>query len=330
MQEGESCTDKMIRRSMKKLSLIDTHCDTASELYHKGQSLYQNTCHISLEKTDKYENYTQFYAIWADKRKSDNECFDEFLKISDSLFEKIKNEGDTVTHVKTFDDMENAWKNKKKAIFLAVEDARILGGDINRLEVLHSRGVKYLTLLWGGETCIGASHDSEGGLTPFGREVVKGCFEYGIIPDLSHANIRVTDEVIDMSYASGKTVMASHSNCKSIYDHTRNLSDEHIKAIAELGGAIGLNLCKFHLCDAENEPCTVDTLISHIEGFIALGALDSLGLGCDMDGAPLPDGISGVGDLDKLALAMKNKGYSDEVIEKIFYKNHYNFLKNNF
>ncbi len=315
---------------MKNLSLIDTHCDTASELFHRGQPLYQNDCHISLEKTEKFENYAQFYAIWADKRKSDDECFEEFLKISESLSEKIAETGDTVAHINSFSDLENAWQNKKKAIFLAVEDARILGGDINRLELLRSRGVKYLTLLWGGETCIGSSHDSEGGLTPFGREVVRECFEAGIIPDISHANIRVTDEVIDMAYAHGKTLMASHSNCKSVYDHTRNLSDEHVKAIADLKGAIGLNLCKFHLCDAKNEACTIDTLLSHIEGFLSLGAIDSLGLGCDMDGAPLPDGIDGVGDLDKLAIAMQKKGFSDDVIERIFYKNHFNFLKNNF
>ncbi len=315
---------------MTKLSLIDTHCDTAFELYHKKQSILKNECHISLANAEKYENYAQFFAIWADRRKNDDECYSDFLLISENLQKEISENESKVTFVKCFDDLQAAWSNGKRAAFLAVEDARILGGDISRLDELYRRGVKYLTLLWGGETCIGASHDSDGGLTDFGRETVKKCFEYGIIPDLSHANIRVTDEVIDMAYASGKTVMASHSNCKSVYDHTRNLSDEHIKAIAELGGAIGLNLCKFHLCDAENKPCTVDTLISHIEGFIALGAIDSLGLGCDMDGAPLPDGMSGVGDLDKLALAMKNKGYSDEVIEKIFYKNHYNFLKNKF
>ncbi len=315
---------------MKYPSLIDTHCDTASELYHRGQSLYQNDCHISLEKTEIFENYAQFYAIWADKRRSDDECFEEFLRISDSLFEGISAESGTVAHVKSFSDMEKAWKNNKKAVFLAVEDARILGGDISRLDTLHSRGVKYLTLLWGGETCIGASHDSEGGLTDFGRETVKRCFELGIIPDVSHANVRVTDEVIDMASAYGKTIMASHSNCRGVYDHTRNLSDGHIKAIVGLGGAIGLNLCKFHLCDARNTACTVDTLIDHIEGFLSLGAQDSLGLGCDMDGAPLPCGIGGVGDLYKLADALKDKGFDDEIINKIFYKNHYEFIKRNF
>ncbi len=316
--------------SISKLSIIDTHCDTAFELYHRKQSIFENNCHISLKNAEKYEDYTQFFAIWADKRKGDDECFAEFLKISENLQNEIAMHADKVKFVRDHKEMDEAWSQKKRAVFLAVEDARILGGDITRLDELCRRGVKYLTLLWGGETCIGASHDSNGGLTDFGREVVKKCFESGIIPDISHANMRVTDEVIDMAYSHGKTVMASHSNCKSVYDHTRNLSDEHIKAISDLGGAIGLNLCIFHLCDAENRPCTVDTLVSHIEGFLSLGAQDILGLGCDMDGAPLPCGIEGIGELDKLALALKNKGFADDIIEKIFYKNHYNFLKNNF
>ncbi len=315
---------------MNRLSLIDTHCDTAFELYHRRQSLYNNRCHISFEKADKFENYAQFFAIWADKRKSDDDCYSEFLAISDNLQAEIDKNSETVAAATAFSDLERAFADKKKVIFPAVEDARILGGKLSRLYELQRRGVKYLTLLWGGETCIGASHDTQGSLTDFGREVVCECFALGIIPDVSHANIRVTDEVIDMAHAHGKTVMASHSNCKCVYDHTRNLTDEHIKAISALGGAIGLNLCKFHLCDAASTPCTTDTLISHIEGFLSLGAADSLGLGCDMDGAPLPCGIGGVGDLTNLAEAMSAKGFDDDIIEKIFYKNHYEFIKRNF
>ncbi len=315
---------------MKPLSLIDTHCDTASELYHRKQSLYFNDCHINLEKTEKFKNHAQLYAVWADRRKNDDECYDEFLSISDYLFADIEKNRNKVAHVRSFAELKNAWTQSKRAAFLAVEDARILGGKLDRLDELKRRGVVSLTLLWGGVTCIGASHDAEGGLTDFGREVVKRCFALGIIPDLSHANIRVTDEVIDMAYAHGKTVMASHSNCRSVYDHTRNLTDEHIKAIVDLGGAIGLNLCKFHLCDAKNNACTVDTLLSHIEGFFALGAENTLGLGCDMDGAPLPDGISGVEDLPKLAEAMQKAGYSEENIGKLFFQNHYRFIKKNF
>ncbi len=315
---------------MKKLSIIDTHCDTASELYHRKQSIVSNECHISLNKSEIYKNYAQFFAVWSDKRKTDDECFEDFLHISENLQNDINENPDRIALVTSYNEMRSAFGNGQRAAFLAVEDARLLNGDLSRLDVLAERGVKYLTLMWGGHTCIGSSHDVAGGLTDFGRAVVERCFELGIVPDLSHANEEVTDEVINMAYAHGKTVMASHSNCRSVYDHTRNLRDEHIKAIVELGGIIGLNLCRFHLCDVQKTACNVDSIISHIEGFLSLGATFSLGLGCDMDGAPLPDGFSGVGDLYKIADELIRRGHTEDTVNNIFCKNFEAFIKRNF
>lgn len=314
-----------------KLSLIDTHCDTAFELYHRKQSINSNNCHISLTGAEEYANYTQFFAVWADKRKSDDECYSDFLAISDNLGAEIEKNGDKIAFVKSFYDMENAWKSGKRAAFLAVEDARILGGRIERLEELSRRGVKYLTLMWGGQTCIGASHDVEGGLSDFGREVVKECFEYGILPDVSHSNEQVTDEVCEMALSLNKPFIASHSNSFELYPHTRNLRKKHLDAIIKLGGIVGISLCPPHLKDVRNgEACTAEDVFAHIDSYMSLGARDVLGLGCDLDGTNLPDGFSGVGDLYKIADTCLSHGYSDEDVEKIFYKNYYEFIKRNF
>lgn len=349
MQEGADCikAQKFLNRKAKamKLSLIDTHCDTAFELYHKKQSLYENDCHVSLAKAEKYENYAHFFAIWANKRRTDDQCYEDFLAISDNLFDEIEKNSDKVTQVRNFNEMEAAWQNGKRAIFLAVEDARILGGRIERLDELRVRGVKYLTLLWGGETCIGASHDVEGGLTDFGRSVVEKCFEYGIIPDISHANERVTDEICKIAKSYGKPFMASHSNCYSVFNHTRNLRDKHLQTLIELGGTVGLNLCPWHVknmllsgkpkADHSNmdelvfDKCTVDDLMRHVEGFLERGAENNLGLGCDLDGTDLPEGFSGIHDLEKIAEEMAKRNYSDNLIEKIFWKNNFEFIKNN-
>ena len=334
-----------MRLNMKKLSLIDTHCDTAFELYHKKQSLYENDCHVSLSKAEKYENYAHFFAVWANKKRTDDECYADFLAISDNLFAEIEKNSDKVTQARSFDEMVSAWACGKRAIFLAVEDARILGGRLERLDELNARGVKYLTLLWGGETCIGASHDAEGGLTDFGRSVVKKCFEIGIIPDVSHANERVTDEVCEIAEGYGKPFIASHSNCYSVFNHTRNLRDKHLETLIKLGGTVGLNLCPWHVKrmllsgtpkpDFSNidelvfDKCTVDDLMRHVEGFLERGAENNLGLGCDLDGTELPEGFAGVHDLEKLAEAMAMRNYSDTLIEKIFWRNNFEFLKNN-
>lgn len=331
---------------MYELSLIDTHCDTASELYTKKQSLFDNDCHISLKKAEKYKHYTQYFAIWANSKRSDDECFEDFKNIYDNFVAEAEKNRENIAIVRTFDEMEAAWRDGKRAAFMAIEDARILGGRIERFDEIASRGIKYLTLLWGGETCIGASHDAFGGLTDFGREVVKKCFECGIIPDVSHANERVTDEVCALAYEYKKPFIASHSDCYEVFPHTRNLRQKHLDAIIELGGTVGLNLCPWHVkkmllsgtpkADFSNldeltfDTCTVDDVMRHAEGYLERGAENVLCLGCDLDGTDLPKGFSCVGDLESIAEAMAKRNYSDYLIEKIFWRNQYEFIKRNF
>ena len=316
--------------NMKALSIIDTHCDTAFELYHRKQDLVENDCQVSLSDADKYESYAQFFAVWADKHLSDDDCYADFLRISDNLFAEVQKHSDRVTLVRNFEEMNAAWQENKRAVFLAVEDARILGGKIERLDELKHRGVKYLTLLWGGETCIGSSHDREGSLTDFGREVLKKCFEYGIIPDVSHANERVTDEVCQMALQYNKPFIASHSDCFEVYSHSRNLRKRHLDTLIKLGGTVGLNLCPMHLTDKWREKCDIVDIMRHVEGYLELGAENALGLGCDLDGTPLPEGFDGIVDIYKIAEEMAKRNYSEALIEKIFWRNNLEFIKNNF
>ena len=309
--------------------LIDTHCDTAYELYCRNENIKINTCHISIDKASAYEKYAQFFAIWSDKRKGNSEAYEDFLKISHNFKEEISNASNYISICTSFDDMNTAWNNNKIAAFLAVEDARLLDGDIIRLDLLYSEGVRYLTLMWGGNTCIGASHDSDGGLTNFGKEVVNRCFDLGIIPDISHSNAQTTSDVIEIAYNRNKPIMASHSNCYSVYPHTRNLRDEHLKAIIELGGIVGISLCPYHLTDTKKESCNADHVADHIQKYLELGAHDILGFGCDLDGTSLPYGFLGVNDIITVAEKLTKRGVPDDTVERIMYKNYYDFIKRN-
>ena len=331
---------------MQRISLIDTHCDTASRIYSGDASIVNNAYHVSLDNAKKYKNYTQYFAVWADSRLSDEEAYRDFLNISDYLFSDINVNKSRISLVRTYEEMDEAWKEGKAAAFLAVEDARILAGKLERLDELKARGVKYLTLLWGGETCIGASHDVDGSLTEFGIQVVKKCFENGIIPDVSHANERVTDQVCEIAFEYNKPFIATHSDCYEVFSHTRNLRQKHLDALIKLGGTVGLNLCTWHIkkmlldgvpnADYSNvdelvfDKCTIDDLMRHVEGFLEQGAENALCLGCDLDGTDLPDGFSGVQDVEKIADAMAQRGYSDELIEKVFWRNQLEFIKKNF
>lgn len=309
--------------------LFDTHCDTAYELYHRGCGLLKNDCHIDLEKASVYPKYAQYYAVWSNRRKDDETCWEDFLKIAENFDKEIAATDGKAVRVTNAEGLKAAWNKGQHAVILAVEDARLTAGKIERVDVLAGMGVKYMTLLWGGETCIGGSHDTHGHLTDFGRDLARRCFEVGIVPDVSHASEEVVDDLIPIAYEYGKPFIASHSNAHAVYGHTRNLRDRHFEHIKKLGGIVGLSLCTSHLTDNSLRPADATDLLRHLEHYLSLGGEDIVGFGADWDGTDLPLGFGHVGHLANLAELLGQHNYSDELIEKIFWKNFYNFALRN-
>ena len=310
--------------------LFDSHCDTAYELYRKDVHLADNTCcHISLDKAACYKAYAQFYAVWSDRRLDDEACWNQFLQI----VSKWKDELDAIprraARVTSANDLQNAVESGKHAAILAVEDARLTAGKLERLDEMKALGVKYLTLLWGGDTCIGGSHNTPNGLTDYGKMVARRCFELGIIPDVSHASEASVDDLIPIAYELGKPFIASHSNAYSLYGHTRNLRDRHFEVIKELGGVVGVSLCPSHLTDTSLRPATAEDVFAHVDYYLSIGGEDIVGFGADWDGTDLPDGFAGVQDLEQVAEIMAKHNYTEELIHKIFFKNFYDFALRN-
>lgn len=310
------------------LSLFDTHCDTALELYRRQEELQENTCHISLSHVNAYEKYAQLFAVWSDRRLDDQTCWEDFFKVADNLDRLIGIKGKSIARIRTQEELDAALAASKRAAVLAVEDARLLAGDIDRLQVLYDHGVRCMTLLWGGKTCIGGSHDTDSGLTDFGKLVTRRCFELGIVPDISHASEQSVDDIIGIANQYNKPFIATHSNSYSAYAHTRNLRDRHLEALMRLGGIVGVSMCTIHLRDCTQNNASVEDVVRHIDRYMELGAQDHLCFGCDFDGTDLPDGIAHAGDLYKVADALAAHGYTTEQIEKIFWKNAYTFFQN--
>lgn len=312
-----------------KIPLFDLHCDTALDLYTKGVPLASNDLHISLDKLTRYSPYTQVMAIWSEAGKSDEECFEQFIAAKDNLEKEIRICADAAALCKSYPEVEAARKENKASMILAVEDARLLAGDISRLDFLYGCGVRFLTLTWKGASCVGGSYDTDLGLTDFGRRVVRRCFSLGIVPDISHASEYVADEVAELAEKYPLPFVATHSNAYSVHPHRRNLRDRHIDAINACGGLIGLNLCPHHLSGKESEECCTDDVMRHAEHYLSRGCENTLALGCDLDGTTPPRCFENISDVYKIAEAMAKAGFSDELIEKIFYKNADNFINKN-
>ena len=313
-----------------KLSLFDTHCDTAYELFHRGVHLETNDCcHISLNKSVCYEKYAQYYAVWSNRRLDDETCWEHFLKIAANFKAELASIPDKAVQVTSAAELEAAVASGKHAAILAVEDARLTAGKLERLDELKALGVKYLTLLWGGDTCIGGSHNTENGLTDYGKALARRSFELGIIPDISHASEQSVDDLIPIAYEYGKPFIATHSNSHALYGHTRNLRDRHFAVIKELGGIVGVSLCPSHLTDTSLRPATAEDVFAHVDYYLSIGGEDIVGFGADWDGTDLPQGFGGVADLTQVAEIMARHNYSEELIRKLYWKNFYDFALRN-
>ena len=309
------------------MNLFDLHCDTATGLYFRKQDLYNNELHISLKNAEYLKSYAQVMAVWTLRSLSDAEGYARFFEVANYLQSQIDIYGDKVALIRNADELLNASKCQKVPMILSVEDARILENDISRLNAIYNYGVRLLTLNWYGDTCIGGAHNTHNGLSKFGIDVVNTCFDIGIIPDISHSSFEGAETVLNIAREREKPVVASHSDSYSVNAHTRNLRDNDFLVIKKLGGIVGINLCPEHL--SSNKDAALCDIIKHIEYYLSLGGENTVAIGGDLDGTDLPNGFSGISDIYKIANELQRLNYSDELIEKITYKNAFEFFKNN-
>lgn len=299
---------------MKQLSLADIHCDTAYEIFKKSHSLFTNTESVSLKKAKRYKEYLQVLAIWSDKELDDDSAYKRFFEILEYLKKDLS---------KSKDDLFVATACPHRLI-LSLEDARILNYNISRLEKLCQSGVKIITPLWSGVTCIGGAYNTDEGLSDFGVSVIKECLKNNIILDISHSSRKSTTDIFEICETHAP-VIASHSNSYTVYPHPRNLTDEQLKKLIDLDGLVGISLCTEHL-GIQSCETPIDTIMRHIEHYLEFGAENNICFGCDFDGAITPKGFEDITALYSISDEMAKRNFSNELIDKIFYSNAKNFV----
>lgn len=312
---------------MHNMKLFDLHCDTATRLLAENQGLYDNGFHVSLKKSAYLSRYAQVMAIWTDKRLTDSEGYERFFEVIKNLENEAHINKNSVKIIKNAYELNDSITLGITPLIVSVEDARILENDIERLTVLYQSGVRALTLNWYGTTCIGGAHDNDIGLTDFGKQVVEECFRLGIVPDVSHCSFKGTSDALEIAQVHSKPLIASHSDSYSVNPHTRNLQDNDFITISKLGGLVGINLCPSHL--NLNGSAKLCDIIRHIEHYMSLGGENTVAMGCDLDGTNLPNGFQGIQDIYKIENELQKLNYSNDLTDKIFYKNAFNFFTNN-
>ena len=296
--------------------LIDLHCDTASRMYKEKKPLRSNDLHIALDKASGFKKYVQVAAIWSDNTLSDEEAYSDFWRILNNFKMEIEANRQSAVLCRSFDDLTQV-PDGAAAFFLAVEDARLVSGNVERMHELYDAGVRIISLNWQGENALGGGYDTNAPLTHLGRTVAAMALDLGMVPDVSYSSARVTEEIADMAAAAHRPFIATHSASSSIARHPRNLTDAQFQAICDLGGTVGLNLYGPFLTDGPR--VTFDDLRRHLDHFLDLGGEGHLALGADLDGCSvLPEGFAALNDYETLGRYLADAGYPDETIQNLF------------
>ncbi len=300
--------------------ILDAHCDTVTELSACGGELYKNSLHLDAVRMREYGAYLQFFAAWVDDAAQTP--FADCMACADT-FERELAKNPSIVPVLSARDAQRVFAEGKIGAMLTVENGYALEAKAENLQTLWERGVRAMTITWNGqnELCTGCMAEADTGLTPFGRDVIAEMNRLGMLVDVSHAS---ENGFWDIVRASRTPVFASHSNSFSVYAHPRNLKDEQIRAVAERGGVIGLNLYPAFLSDKQVD---LTDCVRHIRHIMNVGGEDCIGLGSDFDGVEmLPQGIRGAQDYEALFACLTHSGFTDGQIEKITYQNFLRYL----
>jgi membrane dipeptidase len=224
-------------------------------------------------------------------------------------------------------------KAGKMSAFLSFEDGRPIAGRLENLDRYYRKGIRLITLTWNGENCFGFPNSQNAGimnapLKPFGRDAVLRMNEIGMIVDVSHLSDGGFWDVAELSKKSKKPFVASHSNCRALSPHPRNLTDDMIRALAEAGGVAGLNFNPgFVNPDTESNLSTAAGISAHAKHLINTGGSECAALGGDLDGIEGNIEIDGAEKLPLLLDQFKKDGMSWDQIEKIAWKNALRVIK---
>lgn len=304
------------------MQLFDLHCDTLYRAYTEKSTLFNDSFHISFNKTGGISPYIQCLAVWIPDEYRNENAERLFLDCVNKLEEQLK--GTEIKWCKNGDDIREVQSENKKGIILTVESGAVLRGKIENISMLKKYGVKMMTLTWNGKNELGdgVGVETGGGLTDFGKKAIREMEKNNIIVDISHASEKLFYDVAEIAE---KPFCASHSDSKKITPHKRNLTDEQFEIIKNSGGLVGLNFCRDFLNKRATNAEMYD-IIRHAEHFLSLGGEKTLAIGGDFDGADIPHDMSGIESMPKLYELFLKQNYSQSLVDDIFFNNAADFF----
>jgi membrane dipeptidase len=342
-EDSQTNDAKLRERAMKlhrEAIVIDTHNDITSAITDDGFDMGakdtsgKNQTDIPRMKEGGLD--ADFFAIYvAAKYAKEGGAARRALDMIDGVYEQARRHPESLEMAFTSDDIRRIHKTGKIASLMGIEGGHAIEDSLSALRQFYRLGVRYMTLThtntnnW-ADSAGGINNPAEkrhGGLSDFGREVVREMNRLGMMVDVSHVADDTFQDVIETTQAP---VIASHSSCRALTNVSRNLTDDMLKALAQNRGVVMINFYNGFINTEYARPgapaaakpanaATMEMLIQHFEHAIKVAGIDHVGIGSDFDGVDgmLPGGMEDVSKLPTITYELLKRGYSDADVKKV-------------
>ena len=300
---------------------VDSHCDTPM-LFDGGYNFGErSSCAlVDLHKMHEGGLDVATMAVYLRQEARDKESLSKAVEKTNRLLDAIENKVQQCSPyaaiAATPEEVLICKQQKKRVVMRAIENGYAIGDDISNIERYKRKGVVYMTLCHNGDNdiCDSARGCGEhGGLSAFGREVVKEMNRVGMMIDLSHASETTFFDVIKYS---SKPVVCSHSSCKALCNHPRNVTDEQMRAIASVGGVVQITMYNGFLVEDGN--AMLDDFMRHLQHAIEVAGIEHVGIGTDFDGDGGIIGCADASQLRNITREMLRRGFTKDDIAAVW------------
>ncbi len=308
-----------------EICVLDLHADTAKLMDKLGYDIGVRhdrplptaanfVGHVDVPRLREGGVASQFFGFWTAPFPQRG-CLRSVGTQLDSLAAAIAAYPTDLAWVRTGADVVAAKAAGKIGVLGGIEGGQALEDQVESIEALSRRGVRYLGLLHFSRNAIGSPAKGRGadptqGITEFGRDVIRECERTGVVVDLAHINRRGFMDAIEVATLP---VIVSHTGVAGVHEHWRNIDDDQIRAVARSGGCVGIIFARRYLGST-----SLEAVVDHLEHVIDVAGEDAPALGSDFDGFVVPPiGLEDVAALPNLTAAMSQRGMSLRLLEKV-------------
>ena len=258
---------KKVYQLHQRLLTLDSHLDTPASLDLPGWSIeeehgvHSDYTQVDLPRMKKGGLDGGFFAIYTPQGPLTEEGFrksrDFALLRGVSIREMVAADPANFALALEAKDAAKIAASGKRVVYMSIENAYPLGEDVSLLKTFYDMGVRvsgfahFAHNQFADSSTDPSKKPRYGGLSPLGKELLKEMNRLGIVPDASHSSDQVLDDLLALSTSP---VLLTHSGCKAVYDHPRNIDDEHLKALAAKGGVIQMNAYGVYLRASKPNP----------------------------------------------------------------------------